>query len=422
MGQVAVRSHKPRRNRRALGLVLLVLALAVLTAAGRSLWRRGVRRDGARLDLLYAAVQEFNARRYDRAIELLDRRSAEVTPTPLDWMLRARIAESRGELALALGHLEQIPDTATIAAQARLKAGQLERKRYRARAAEAALRRAQALDGDLIQSYRELAYLFALQRRKSECDAQFRTLARRVPLDHVLAFAWCQNTCDLWDPYASGDVLRSYVEADPDDRASRLALATSYQLTTRPEEALAALEALPESDPDARAIRTRIAIDRGDIAAARELAGTGPPDHARLNVLRGQLALFGNEPARAAEFYRVALGADPDDRDAIQGLGLALRRLGDPEGEDHLRLASRFDQLKRMIQDSVSTLRTDPRLFAKLGGLCEALDRPAEARAWYHLAIGRDPLDSEAQQALARIDLEHPDLRPAAPSAPAEPE
>ena len=40
----------------------------------------------------------------------------------------------------------------------------------------------------------------------------------------------------------------------------------------------------------------------------------------------------------------------------------------------------------------------------QLGAACAALDRKGEARAWYKLAIGFDPLDSESQQALFRLN------------------
>jgi predicted Zn-dependent protease len=394
-----------KRKRAALALALSLIALGLGAAVVRHLWQLRVsRQDPTRLGLLYAAWNEFAAKRYDRATSILDRRAAEVTPTPLDWMLRARIAESQGRLSEALGHLRHIPDSDPIGGPAWLKAGQIELARGRARAAEAAFHRALALDPDQIQPRRELAYLYALQRRRAECDAQFRALADRMPLDYVLAFAWCQNFCRIWDPDASRKVLSRFVAEDPDDRPSRLALATSFQLTHQSDDAEAALRPLPDSDPDARALRVQLAIDRGEIAVAEGLARGGPADHMRLNALRGQLALYGKDPRRAAAHFRAALRRDPEDRDAIHGLGQALRQVGDPGAEELLRVASRHDELKRTIQASVTTIRTDPKLFDKLGAICESIGRLAEARAWYQLAIRRDALDAEAQQALSRLD------------------
>jgi hypothetical protein len=123
----------------------------------------------------------------------------------------------------------------------------------------------------------------------------------------------------------------------------------------------------------------QLAIDRGEIETARKLAAEGPSDHLRLNVLRGQLAVP-SDAALAVGYYRAALRRDPEDRDAIHGLGVALRKLGEPDGQKYLDLAARHDELRRTIQNSVSTIATDPKLFFKLGEICKSLDRLAEAR------------------------------------------
>jgi tetratricopeptide (TPR) repeat protein len=393
-----------KHSRWTLALVALVLVVLVTAGLAPRLWSRGSVRDPKRLGLLQAAWNEFAAQRYDRAQAILDRRAAEVAATPLDWMLRARIAEAQGHPARALDHLERIPDSDPIAAQAWLKAGQIELARHHARAAEAAYRHALGLSPDQIQAHRELAYLYAVQRRKAECDAEFRALVRLMPLDYTLAFAWCQNYCDLWDVPGARKVLIPFVAADPTDRTSRLALATSYALAGRLAEAEDALRPLADSDPDARALRVQLAVDRGDLEAAETLVRDGPADHARLNYFRGRLALQGNDPRRAAAYFHTALRQDPEDRDASYGLGVALRNLGDPQARDFLRIASLHDQLKRTIKDSVTTIETDPKLFDKLGEICESLGHGLEARVWYQLAVGRDPVDTQAHQALARLD------------------
>ena len=46
----------------------------------------------------------------------------------------------------------------------------------------------------------------------------------------------------------------------------------------------------------------------------------------------------------------------------------------------------------------------DADLMRQIGAACAALGRKEEARAWYKLAIGLDPLDSIAQQALFRLN------------------
>ena len=114
-------------------IAVLLVALAVGATVVVRLRGRVSPKKPQRLDLLYAALNEFNAKSYDRATALLDRRAAEHEPTPLDWMLRARIDESQGRLVQALGHLKHIPDTDAIGSQAWLKAGQIELARHDAR-------------------------------------------------------------------------------------------------------------------------------------------------------------------------------------------------------------------------------------------------------------------------------------------------
>lgn len=395
--------QRRRPLRIALGLAALVGAVVAAVAWG--LRSRGDRPadDAAQLQALYSAWNEFHAGRLDRATALLDRRAAAVTPTALDRLLRAEIAEAQDRPDAALEALAAVPDDDPIGPQARLREGQILLVEGRARPAEAAYLRAQRLDPGLLQTYRELVYLYANQRRQAEADAQFHALARRAPLDHVLAFAWCQGACDIWDPNAAGQVLARFVAADPKDRPSRLALAESFRRNSEFDRAEETLLPLSSADPDALALRAQMAIDRGDPEQATSLAAGGPADHPRLNVLRGQLALHRRDAGAAVALFRAAAEAAPDDRDALHGLGRALELTGTPGAGPPLEKAARIDELRRAIQDSVSTLKTDSKLFFKLGALCESIGWPGPARAWYALAVARDPLDRPAQEALSRL-------------------
>jgi tetratricopeptide (TPR) repeat protein len=388
----------------ALAIVVILITVVVGKVVAARLWPPGSEHDPNRFGLLRTAFDEFAAKRYDRARAILDQRAAEVTPTALDWMLRARIAESQGRPAEALDHLKHIPESDPISANAWLKTGQLELARGHARAAEAAYCHALQLDPEQVQSYRELAYLYAVQRRQAECDAQFRTLYRLMPLDYTLAFAWCQNYCWLWDVEGARKALLQFVAEDPSDRWSRLALATGYQLTGHLDTAEDILRPLPNADPGARGLRVQIAIDRGEIETAEDLARDGPASHVGLNIFHGRLAMQRNELRAAADYFRAALRQEPNNRDAMHGLGVALQGLGDPQSKEFLQFASRYDRLKRTIKESVVTLQTDQKIFFKLGELCESLDRRDEAIVWYRLAIARDPLDKEAHQGLTRLD------------------
>ena len=91
----------------------------------------------------------------------------------------------------ALLELARVTDEHPIASQARLWEGQLELHRQRARAAEASLRRAIAIDPGLVAARRELVYLYGMQRRCEDLSAQFTALAELAPMTFEQVTLWC---------------------------------------------------------------------------------------------------------------------------------------------------------------------------------------------------------------------------------------
>jgi tetratricopeptide (TPR) repeat protein len=243
-----------------------------------------------------------------------------------------------------------------------------------------------------------------MQHRQRECDSAFRALAGLTDLEYQRAFVWCQNACDIWNPEEAGARLERFLNADPSDRRSLLALALCHLRSGKPDLAEQLLAPLPSPDPDALAVRAEIALERGDEATALALSAPGPGDHPALNLLRGRLALGRHKPDDAIRHFRLALESEPGSRDALHGLGQALRMRGDhAASQPYVDQANRRDALKRMILEVRPGTIPEPRLFFKLGTACEAIPLPREAATWYRLAIGRDPLDAEAQRALARL-------------------
>ena len=108
-----------------------------------------------------------------------------------------------------------------------------------------------------------------------------------------------------------------------------MALAETLREIGRRDEAAQVLSVLPESDPDARAVRARIALDRGDDRAAEAILAGGPADHPELARLRGRFALAHRDGPAAVRHFRAAHAAEPDDRDTVFGLGTALALVGD---------------------------------------------------------------------------------------------
>ena len=171
-------------------------------------------------------------------------------------------------------------------------------------------------------------------------------------------------------------------------------------------EARRILAPLPDSDPDARAARVLLAMDQGALDAAGKLLDEGPADHPGLARLRGQLALRRHDGEAAVRAFRFAADADSTDRLAIHGLGTALSMLGrTDEARLYLESARRHDKLWALVSRAATTEgEKDPAMPRELGLACAAIGREMEARAWLRLAVRRDPGDSEAQEALYRLE------------------
>jgi len=382
----------------------VAVGVALAASAGIGFWINS--ETGADPDRLLAqAKADFEAGRRDRATRELDRLARLREPTAEVRLLRAQIEISAGRIDRALELFAQIPDDDRTGAIARLRAGQLELRRDRTVPAEAHFLKALAIEPRLVQARRELIYIYGMQLRRRELTEQFRALSHQVQLTYDDIFLWCLTRGTVWEPEESSKQLAKFVAADPADRGSRLGLAEDLRRLGKLGEALEALAPLPESDPDARATRARIALDRNDEAGLAALLAEGPTAHAELARLRGRLAQARRDPAAALAHYRAACAVDPDDRDALFGLGQALRALGDtPSAEAPLAAAKRLDELAGLVQRAgTNDGRNDPTLLRRLGEACEAVGRRDEARAWFGLAIARDPLDSAAQAAMFRL-------------------
>jgi tetratricopeptide (TPR) repeat protein len=295
--------------------------------------------------------------------------------------------------------------------QAELMAGRLERARKRLRSAEAHLLNALRLESGLIEAHRELIYIYGIQARRREVDAEFRTLGKLTRLTHHDLFTWALTHFTSWRPDVAED-LQAFIDADPGDRHSRLALAESlHDQAGQGERVLRILDALSATDADALAIRVSLAIHEGRIDDARSLLETGPVDHPGLARFRGRLAMLANEPTVAVEHFRRALSSEPYDRVALFDLGQALSLAGNKDEADLLlERAKRLNELYNLVVRVRSPDQANvPPDLIRLASACEASGLTEEARHWYLLAISRDPLDPKAQQGLFRIGRGRPE-------------
>jgi predicted Zn-dependent protease len=381
-----------------------VVFVLILVLPGVVVWRR-YQADSA--SIISTAEKAYQSGRYDEAVAALKRLERIRPPTPVDHYLRAQVDVGLKRDEDALAELAAIPDDHPLAPLARLRAGQTEIRRGRARPAEAAFLVALKLLPRAVQPHKELVYVYNIQHRQAELDDQLIALLDLNALDFQYVLHWTKTRNTVWNPKGDLPALQKFVAADPEDRWSRLALVEALRRLNRLDEAERELEVLSPSDPGVRTKRVLIAMDRGDFAAAESTLAERREDDRLLAPLRGHLALQRRDGPTAVEYYRIALAADPTDRAVLAGLGTALRLVGQADAaRPYLELAGHHDELWRLVARAATAEgERDPKLPRQLGMACAAAHRYQEARAWLKLAIQHDPLDAESQRTL--FELEH---------------
>jgi tetratricopeptide (TPR) repeat protein len=398
-------------------VILLVLGLGGVLVAVRGRGHSDPR------ELAAATRLALKNRQWSRAESLLTQLAQHRTPTADDVGLRAELELGRSRVDQAVSLLTGIPETDPHAAQARLLAGRTERSRDRARRMESLFLEALRLNPKLAWAHRELILLYAMQARRAELNAQYRALSALEPLAYEDVLFWTASLEDIWINETIRDQLERFLAADPDDRFSRLALAGVLLRSNQLEEAGVLLRCLPDSDFDAQVLRARIALNRMRLEEVRSLLDKGPVEHSGLALLRGQLAVRMNDPSTADRQFRIALRQDPSNREALQGLSIVLQKLGQAESAaGYRKQAEHWSRLTALLEKArdPAPSRRDPDLIRQLAEACEHVGQLAEARAWYQLALGLNPLDQRVQQALYRLRDQAASGEPASGSSSGE--
>ena len=281
-------------------------------------------------DLYRRASAAYFAGRYDEAAADVDRLERIRPPNRFDRLLRGMIASSSNEPEKAIAELSLIGDEDPLAPLARTIAGQTEIRQGRTRPAEASFRAAIKLLPSAVQARRELIYIYNIQHRQLEMDAQVTALSQVEVLDFQYLLRWSKTRNVPWSPKAGLPILEKYVKADPDDRWSRLALAEGLRRLARREEAEEVLVCParfrsrgPRGPGDAGPGPGRYRAGR---VACHARAGRLPCHWPAFEVNWRCSAMTGPRPCGRT---RTALAADPLDRSTLSGLGTALKMAGD---------------------------------------------------------------------------------------------
>ena len=326
-------------------------------------------------------------------------------PTPQDLMLTAQIASATGRNDDAMKALREIPEDHPLGSQAWYMIGRIERERSRIHKAEIAYRKALELNPSMVPAHRELIYIYGMQLRRPELEAEYNALSQLAPLSHRDLFTRGITHFIGWSA-ESADQLETFIKADPEDRYSRLALAD--MLVGQPgaqakvEEVLAPLG---PDDLDATAFLIELKLNRGEADQAMAILDATKGRNARLSRLRGRIALMKRDSDAAIVHFQNALNDQPFDRAALAELSKALTIKGDTKAAESVidrvrKLDDVYNLINRITHPGRENKASD---LAALGHAFEAAGMPDEAKGWYLLAIGHDPLDADSQRALQRL-------------------
>jgi tetratricopeptide (TPR) repeat protein len=356
-------------------------------------------------EIVAQAHNALQTGRWDRAETLLLRLARSRLPTAHDLILQAELEVGRGRIDRAVRLLTEIPASDPLAARARLQAGQLEKVQHRARSMEVLFQEALRLDPKMAPVRRGLIYVYAMQGRRRDLNKQYRALAELEPLTYDDVFLWTVSLDDVWLNEGIRDTLERFLEADSHDLSSRLALAGVLLKVGDLDGAEKTLEPLSNARAAVLAVRARIALRRSQFDRLRDVLAGAPRDHAEIAVLRGELALQARKLADAEDEFRRTLRLDDTNREALQGLIHVLTQQGRrDEAAVSLKRADLWRKLKEQLEDARGgRVRQHRSRLVSIAETCAALDRQAEAAAWYGLALQLDPLDRDVQEALYRL-------------------
>ncbi len=410
---------------RTFGRVALMLVVACTLGYGG--WRLWVVRRGSILHArAESAIQEA---RWGEAHALLDRLAWYWPEDPEVLRLRIVTASGRGDRETMLRLLAALPADAPDAAGARLSLARFLMQAFRLREAEKALRDALRIDPDRIDAHRQLITIYGIERRADDFERQLWELSKHggQPLEVLRMLGQSAPAIphgSIQDTVDEGLILEGCLKADPSDPNVRPALARFYRERGRIDDARRLLEPWLRSHPDDPAAINEwlaCALEEGDVELARPRferpseAVRGSSDYWRLH---GAWFHQQGQDASALDSYRRAVHLDPDDAEAQQRLGLALRAAGrTDEAEAALTRVDRLNTLKALV-GQIPDRQPDPKLILRAGRLCDDLGRDREARAWYALVIRLDPKNDEARTLYARVPDRRGPARGSNPSIP----
>ena len=306
-----------------------------------------------------------------------------------------------GESAKATQTMQQLVTTQADSADAHVGLGTVyaETEPVNLDGAVTEFREALRLDPSKDEARLALARALIAQQKFSDALAPLREYLRHEPRDFQGYYAMGLAFQGLRQWNSSIEMLQKAARLNPGSYEVHYELGLALAAAGQNEQAIRELKEAEKIRPSASDVHDQLArllaksgqkeLAQKEHAEYSALVSRGDPDVApsQLNAKANQLLAAG-EARAAADAYRQALRADPNDPQLHYNLSLALDQLGDRTAE--------HQELEKAIQ-------LDPDLAVahnQLGVLALQRNRTSEAEQEFKKAITSDPRYAEAQNNL----------------------
>ncbi len=329
--------------------------------------------------------------------------------------LRVQAALALGDSAAAIDALNRVPLDDPELELAWMSRGRLLMEQFRFRDAEKMFRRCVARNPKLDEARIQLIIIAGLKRKYREFEKELwgffdqcgEPLAPLRMLARGVAMLPDRTTIDR--TLDEGDLLRRGLAADPNDAELRPPLARYYLARGDAARALELLESWLEAHPDDAASRVEwlaCRLEQGQTEQVRpwlEQPHSEFESYPRYWTILGDFRQRTGRPAEAAKAFARASEIESRDPESRFRMGMALRAAGKTEeAEAALAWVQKANQLKIVLRDARDPT-PDPAALEKAGLLCREMSREREARAWFRAALRAAPDDAELAKRLGDV-------------------
>ncbi len=321
----------------------------------------------------------------------------------------------QGKYDEAMRAAEQLSKIPALRAESLMIAGEAFHGQGKWREAIGAFQRAAALQPDLVRAHRWLGAIYYDTGAMQLATDELRRVADLDPSDcHSLRLCGLiQYEYQKYDQ-AVKDYERALKRSPPTEMEIeiRIELADSLQELRKVDEALATLAECVDT-VDVLTQRATCYETGGKIDTALEQAQRAvklAPRHPKANLVLGRLYLAERRPKDAIAPLQIAVDVDPTNHEPRFLLGRAMIQTGRvDEGKAQLTQSTKLKEaFLKMADLHVEAIGhpNDAAIRMKLAQAAETLGRIPVALSWYQAALGLDPQNQEAANAIKRLQAD----------------